>query len=433
MSRLDTKAARLQAQQSRIDYLTGQGYTREDYKELIILTRNWKREDGQGAERFFYCVFKGTAAMEMEHKYCSTLDHRNEVIKKFKEGHDRLKAWKAEQKEANKGKSSSHAAASAAVKEELTKAFPGIKFSCRSESFSMGDAVRIEWTNGPTTAQVEAISSKYQSAQYDSHADYWDTSENVHNVPRAKYVTTRRNRSEEIDAFAPQLQELLDQRFSGLDKYRDSGEQVLFRLFYQSEIPVGAKVIGVEYCEDKGGHGVENHFQLITEGGTPQPKTKEDRTEQPTAGPVETEAGEVKIIDYSARAIAVIGDTKPIKDKLKEMGGKFNFRLTCGAGWIFPKTKMDEVVKGISEVLAKEITQEVKSELKAAIEEETPTAEEKSEPEPATEIQNKYDKAGIKIYDNLQDIEKAAESGKVISLLNLFDLCNQKRPGSAAM
>lgn len=53
--------------------------------------------------------------------------------------------------------------------------------------------------------------------------------------------------------------------------------------------------------------------------------------------------GEIQIIDYSEKAIAVIGDTKPIKDKLKELGGKFNFRLSCGAGWIFPKTKLTEV------------------------------------------------------------------------------------------
>lgn len=56
----------------------------------------------------------------------------------------------------------------------------------------------------------------------------------------------------------------------------------------------------------------------------------------------------VKIIDYSEKAIAVIGDTKPIKDKLKELGGRFNFRLTCGAGWIFPKTKAYTVRKALN-------------------------------------------------------------------------------------
>lgn len=72
---------------------------------------------------------------------------------------------------------------------------------------------------------------------------------------------------------------------------------------------------------------------------TEEPKTKET----PNFEAVEVPAGEIQIIDYSAKAIAVIGETKPIKDKLKELGGKFNFRLSCGAGWIFPKTKLEEL------------------------------------------------------------------------------------------
>ena len=52
-----------------------------------------------------------------------------------------------------------------------------------------------------------------------------------------------------------------------------------------------------------------------------------------------------KIINYSEKAIAIIGDTISIKDKLKEMGGRYNPRLTCGAGWIFPKSKKEQLNK----------------------------------------------------------------------------------------
>lgn len=51
----------------------------------------------------------------------------------------------------------------------------------------------------------------------------------------------------------------------------------------------------------------------------------------------------VQIIDYSEKAIAVIGDTKAIKETLKSLGGRFNNRLSCGAGWIFSKKKEQEV------------------------------------------------------------------------------------------
>lgn len=63
--------------------------------------------------------------------------------------------------------------------------------------------------------------------------------------------------------------------------------------------------------------------------------------------PVETQPGTVNIIDYSEKAIAVIGDTKPIKDLLKQLGGRFNFRLSCGPGWIFSKTKLQDVTEAL--------------------------------------------------------------------------------------
>lgn len=51
----------------------------------------------------------------------------------------------------------------------------------------------------------------------------------------------------------------------------------------------------------------------------------------------------LQIVDYSEKAIAVIGDTKSIKDELKAAGGKFNPKLNCGCGWIFSKKKRDAV------------------------------------------------------------------------------------------
>lgn len=74
-----------------------------------------------------------------------------------------------------------------------------------------------------------------------------------------------------------------------------------------------------------------------------------EAAQEPAANfaPAEVPAGKVQIVDYSEKAIAVIGETKPLKDKLKDLGGRFNFRLTCGAGWIFPKTKLEEVKAAI--------------------------------------------------------------------------------------
>lgn len=57
------------------------------------------------------------------------------------------------------------------------------------------------------------------------------------------------------------------------------------------------------------------------------------------------EKASTQIIDYSEKAFAVVGETKTIKDYLKRLGGRFNPKLSCGAGWIFSKTKLDEVQK----------------------------------------------------------------------------------------
>lgn len=54
------------------------------------------------------------------------------------------------------------------------------------------------------------------------------------------------------------------------------------------------------------------------------------------------------IVDYSEKAIAVVGDTRDIKEQLAAMGGRFNARLSCGAGWIFSKRKRDEVEQFLS-------------------------------------------------------------------------------------
>lgn len=59
-------------------------------------------------------------------------------------------------------------------------------------------------------------------------------------------------------------------------------------------------------------------------------------------------ASEINIIDYSEKAFAVIGETKPIADILKNLGGRFNRKLSCGAGWIFSKRSLDNVKEALN-------------------------------------------------------------------------------------
>ena len=56
----------------------------------------------------------------------------------------------------------------------------------------------------------------------------------------------------------------------------------------------------------------------------------------------------LQLIDYSEKAFAIIGETKPIKEQLKQLGGKYNAFLKCGPCWIFSKKKIDEVKKALN-------------------------------------------------------------------------------------
>ena len=76
----------------------------------------------------------------------------------------------------------------------------------------------------------------------------------------------------------------------------------------------------------------------------------------------------LKAIQYTERCIAVIGDTKPLKDQLKQAGGKFNPYLKVNgatvAGWVFSVNRKDQIAGIIEGVTIEAQTIEVKPEQK---------------------------------------------------------------------
>ena len=60
------------------------------------------------------------------------------------------------------------------IRIELKKAFPEVKFSVRSESYSGGDHININWTDGPLTDDVEKITGKYQKGDFDGMEDIYN-------------------------------------------------------------------------------------------------------------------------------------------------------------------------------------------------------------------------------------------------------------------
>lgn len=51
------------------------------------------------------------------------------------------------------------------------------------------------------------------------------------------------------------------------------------------------------------------------------------------------------IEDYTVKSIVVYGDTKIHKDKLKELGGRYNANLSVGPGWVFSNKKKEEIME----------------------------------------------------------------------------------------
>ena len=71
---------------------------------------------------------------------------------------------------------------------------------------------------------------------------------------------------------------------------------------------------------------------------------KEEQKETET----EAEKGTIRLEEYSDKALVVRGDTKPYKETLKEMGGKFNPKLKGGPGWIFSKKKETDIKEALN-------------------------------------------------------------------------------------
>jgi hypothetical protein len=62
------------------------------------------------------------------------------------------------------------------VRAALKAEFPGQKFSVRSSTYSGGASISVNWTDGPTTKEVDKILHRYEGKSFDASIDmgcYW--------------------------------------------------------------------------------------------------------------------------------------------------------------------------------------------------------------------------------------------------------------------
>ena len=58
------------------------------------------------------------------------------------------------------------------IRKALKEAFPDVKFSVRTSTYSGGASIRVGWIDGPNRAQVEAIADTFAGSYFDGMKDY---------------------------------------------------------------------------------------------------------------------------------------------------------------------------------------------------------------------------------------------------------------------
>lgn len=89
---------------------------------------------------------------------------------------------------------------SQAIKSELKKAFPNVKFSVTSSNFAGGNSVSISYNDSILRSKVEEITDKYQYGSFDGMNDIYNNDNKNNSIPQAKYVTVSRNMTNETGA-----------------------------------------------------------------------------------------------------------------------------------------------------------------------------------------------------------------------------------------
>ncbi len=83
------------------------------------------------------------------------------------------------------------------LRKELKEKYPVIKFNIRSKSFSGGNDVNIDYTNGVPADEVRKICHKYEAGSFDGMTDMYNYDYNKTGVT-AKYIFVNRNISDDV-------------------------------------------------------------------------------------------------------------------------------------------------------------------------------------------------------------------------------------------
>ncbi|WP_213781620.1 LPD29 domain-containing protein [Caballeronia sp. dw_276] len=108
------------------------------------------------------------------------------------------------------------------IRQSLKEAFPGVKFSVRSSTYSGGASIDVSWTDGPNAAQVESITKGFKAAYFDGSIDYQGSIHHMMDGEQvrfgADYITSSRRYS---DAAVERAIASVSRRYAG--NFRKAG------------------------------------------------------------------------------------------------------------------------------------------------------------------------------------------------------------------
>ena len=214
------------------------------------------------------------------------------------------------------------------VRKVLKKHFPGVKFSVRYDSFSGGDSCDVRYEDGPLYEDVAKYVRMFQDSYADFTGDYWDYDPSEFNklFGGFKYTHTERKWSDSVrEKYLAEVADDYPKSWDGTEIH-ESKFWLCYKLAHKD---ANFRGCWISY------EALALH-RFRENDHTPVQKQPERQVSEP-------KSDGLQIVDYSDRAFAITGDTKPISGLLRELGGRFNARLSCGAGWIFSKRKEQEV------------------------------------------------------------------------------------------
>lgn len=353
-----THAAAVVAPDGRYYLIDCEGY---DYARYIYTPINWRamfadiankyeaeKREREEKEQREQAEAAAARRSRYESKCRKWAKHMTEVAEYAEAEEKAIQAngWRSEKAKAARRKL--HSVRRGNILAMCRAAFPGVKFSVKKVD-GWGADWCVSWQDGPTKEKFNEATDLDLFATYhdtfDGMTDYADTESEEFTDFAVKYmgkhsntVKTEREISKEKQAeTAARVIEVAPE----LDKKDAHGYYE--RVNVTDELATKLqKAFGLSRYDLFGGYGwtTANSIARTICNNTDytEPEVKEAAPEQP-----EAKADGLEIVDYSEKAVAVTGDTRAHAGKLKELGGRFNARLKCGAGWIFSKKKEQEI------------------------------------------------------------------------------------------